>query len=244
LNREHLQPTKPFGPLADGRTAVVLLAALPVITFFFNSNPQIDLAVSDFFHDPVTSFTLARDPLLVTFREIGHALPLVLVIAAVLANGLRLVRGASIFDAQSRLTTVLLATALVWPLAIVNGLLKAQIGRPRPFSVTEFGGTMDFTAAGDWAGQCVLNCSFVSGEASGAALLPLAALLAPPRIRTASVIVLGGIGIGIALLRVAFGRHFLSDAIIGFVGTIAVFALLAFLAQSLERRRLQGVPAH
>ena len=70
---------------------------------------------------------------------------------------------------------VILAVAayLVSTILLVNGLLKAYSGRPRPVDATLFGGDLGFVPAGDFSGACMANCSFVSGEAAAAGwLLP------------------------------------------------------------------------
>ncbi|QLQ19882.1 MAG: phosphatase PAP2 family protein [Exiguobacterium profundum] len=51
---------------------------------------------------------------------------------------------------------------------LVHGLLKAYWGRARPAQVTEFGGIAAFTPPWLISQECTRNCSFVSGEVSGA----------------------------------------------------------------------------
>jgi hypothetical protein len=51
---------------------------------------------------------------------------------------------------------------------MANVLLKDHWGRSRPIDVTQFGGNERFVAWWDPRGNCASNCSFVSGDVSGA----------------------------------------------------------------------------
>ncbi|MEN9895310.1 MAG: hypothetical protein RIR97_1162, partial [Pseudomonadota bacterium] len=59
--------------------------------------------------------------------------------------------------------TLLLASWVICTGLIVNLLLKAHSGRPRPVNTDLFGGTEMFMAAGSFGGSCQSNCSFISG---------------------------------------------------------------------------------
>ncbi len=121
------------------------------------------------------------------------------------------------------------------PLLIVNLILKEVFGRVRPRSIEEFGGVMEFTLPGDIAGQCISNCSFVSGEASVGGWFLVCGLLFPPRYRRQAYAGLFVLGFGMALLRVTFGAHFLSDVVLGYLVPIIVCAILACIIDYLEK---------
>jgi membrane-associated phospholipid phosphatase len=110
---------------------------------------------------------------------------------------------------------------------VVNVLLKDHWGRPRPRATDLFGGVSPFVPAGEISHYCASNCSFVSGEAAGVFMLPLLALLALPSFRKPLFWLLTAFAALAALLRVAFGAHWLSDAMLGGLSTWVVFAVLA-----------------
>jgi lipid A 4'-phosphatase len=80
--------------------------------------------------------------------------------------------------------------------------------------VTEYGGQAHFLPWWDPRGSCRTNCSFVSGEVSAAAwtLAPAALVPAGPQRIVAMAAAIVFIGV-IALVRIAAGGHFLSDAL-------------------------------
>jgi lipid A 4'-phosphatase len=122
------------------------------------------------------------------------------------------------------------------PGLLVNGILKRDWGRARPWQVAEFGGPAHFSQPWQISDQCLTNCSFVSGEMAGACALAL--LLALILRANRAVILLGVYWAGVAVVlaipmftawqRIAAGRHFLSDVVFA-----ALFVTL--LASLLER---------
>ena len=57
------------------------------------------------------------------------------------------------------------AVFIIGPGLLGNTLLKDHSGRPRPYQVREFGGSLDYVGPLAFNGTCARNCSFVSGEA-------------------------------------------------------------------------------
>ena len=56
---------------------------------------------------------------------------------------------------------------LIGPGLLVNGILKSYVGRVRPRDLMEFGGDKTFSETyPPLFGECVSNCSFVSGDVS------------------------------------------------------------------------------
>lgn len=231
-----------FGIFARPGFALGLACALGAALALFAAMPEIDRAVSGWFHDaacaPATgcaTFPAALDPVLATFRQFGHGLPLVVVAAALAFNPLRGLIKRTIVPHVSRMAAALALAMALGPGLIVNGILKAHAGRPRPRDTDLFGGLWPFTPAGDFSGACPANCSFVSGEAAGAGLLVCAIVLLPARWRPAGLLVLAPLTLAIALLRVAFGGHYLSDVVLGYGLSVLVFCLVALV---FERRGL------
>jgi lipid A 4'-phosphatase len=131
---------------------------------------------------------------------------------------------------------------LAGPYVLVNLVLKEISGRPRPRVTDLFGGDMTFMPAGVFGGECHHNCSFVSGEASGAGWLICLLVILPPKWRkrlfipiVASSLLTGG-------LRVLYGGHYLSDAMLGWLLSVIVFyaTLGAFLYLQVGKRLLAG----
>ena len=122
-------------------------------------------------------------------------------------------------------TKVLIFSAITLALGpglLVNMGLKEHWSRPRPVHVQEFGGSAQFMPWWRTDGSCRKNCSFVSGEVSGAFWLVAPASFAPPPVRTLAVAAAMTVGLVTALGRVAFGGHFLSDAIFAALLTLLV----------------------
>ncbi|MEO0543448.1 MAG: phosphatase PAP2 family protein [Pseudomonadota bacterium] len=221
--------------------AFFLIALWFAVLALFASYAHWDLAISSwFFEDDLCAqtandrgfchgFTAATDPVLRTIREILQALPpwtgvgLLFWAIADWRTGLRWQ------NAGFRLKTAIVATLVIWPLLIVNGILKTFWGRPRPWQSEPFGGQAPFIEAGKISDYCAFNCSFVSGEAASAGWLALLVLLFPPAHRRLAAFIMIPISLFMAGLRVAFGAHYASDIILGYIGAIAVFALIMAL---------------
>ncbi|UHS61930.1 phosphatase PAP2 family protein [Agrobacterium vaccinii] len=113
---------------------------------------------------------------------------------------------------------------------LVNGILKSNLGRARPNGVIEFGGQQLFTPAFQLANQCSSNCSFSSGEVALVAslVLPFCVLIWPQLSRIGKVVcaclAIAAI-VTTAMMRMAAGRHFLSDTVMSvlFAAMISVF---------------------
>lgn len=204
-----------------------VLAALVFLAW-----PGLDLAVSGLFFRAGHGFPLAADAALQRIREAlwgaGDALGLgagLMWAAAALVGG-----GAALGIAARAWGFTFLAMAL-GPGLLVNAVIKPLWGRARPADVAAFGGAHGFTPALIPADQCHWACSFVSGEAAEAAVLALAAgvLLRArwprrmrwlPPLQVAVVVLAAG-------LRVATGRHFLSDVVFGVLTALWLSLLVA-----------------
>lgn len=235
---------------------VVIVAAAVILTFW----PGLDLQVSSFFRDPATGAWAADTPALQALR---HAFWMTGLIAAALFTVLfalaLALRGRA--EVPARLWGFAFLAMALGPGVLANLILKEHWGRARPRMVTEFGGEAIFTPALQATDQCLRNCSFVSGEVATTATLSLVIwLLLAPRTRAVPRLVLAGVlalltGVS-ALLRIAAGGHFLSDAIFAAllsalltlalwrlcdgasaVGRLSGRALLNDLAAALVKRR-------
>jgi membrane-associated PAP2 superfamily phosphatase len=218
------------------------------LAVFLAAYPSFDTLVAAWFFDPNTaSFPLAADPDWNIVRRVANWLPFLLLLPAGVALVRKLVYPSDRILIAPSVILFLAGSLLLGPVLTSNLLLKENWGRPRPHKLQQFAGTADFQP---WwrPGACERNCSFVSGEASLAFWTVAPAALAPPQVRPFAV---GGaivFGTTVGALRVAFGRHFVSDIVFAALITIAIVlafyrALLDLLRRNDARleRGLEGV---
>ncbi|CDM57084.1 phosphatase protein [Rhizobium favelukesii] len=87
------------------------------------------------------------------------------------------------------------------------------------------------------AGKCMSNCSFVSGEAAGAGWVFCLIFLIPQPARSALALPLAAVSFLAPAMRVAFGAHYLSDVILGWLSSIVIFAGLLALTDSPQGKK-------
>lgn len=211
------------------RILIAYLLAVILVQATFAAFPGIDLAVSRLFvgAEPGFDWVLGAAPEInLALRRLGEAVTFLLA-AGVLFG---MLTGMLRRDDVRLLAYPVLCVALACG-ALVNLLFKAHVGRARPDSLADFGGTAQFTPPWQVVGECARNCSFTSGEVAMSAGLALPALvilwphLTRDRSRLVAVLVAVAYIAGTALLRIGLGRHFLSDTIFS-----ALFAAGAALA--------------
>ena len=136
-------------------------------------------------------------------------------------------KGRTLRDSIKRHNTLLVIAAWLIDVGlIVNMVLKAYSGRPRPDRTLLFGGDLQFMPNGHFGGACLENCSFISGEAASAGWFLCVLALLPPVWQKRLFLPVLLVGLLTGFLRVGFGRHFLSDALLGFLSAPIVFLLL------------------
>ncbi len=204
---------------------LALLLFLTLITgALFALWPELDLMSAALFHSP-EGFP-GNGPFLKALRATLFYLPATIMACAALLW----VAGRTGFKEPVQVdgrSLVFLALSLaLGPGLLVNVILKDHWHRPRPVQVQEFGGSLEFRAWNRLDGACAKNCSFVSGETSGAFWLVAPASLAPPPLRLPAMAAALAIGALTGGLRVAFGGHFLSDALMAGLLTVLLIALL------------------
>lgn len=159
-------------------------------------------------------------------RDAAQKIIIAIVAALLLALALKLLwpRRRMLIDGRALL--FLISTLLLGPFLIVNVILKDQWGRPRPWMVEEFGGDLAFQPIWLMSNQCDDNCSFVSGETSGAFWLIALAALAPAAWRPAAYALVCAFATTIGAYRFLAGGHFASDVLLAALITyLCVFAL-------------------
>lgn len=210
-----------------------LLTATIVFSAIIVARPDIDTQMSAMFYSAGVGFPLAQDAHLHALRWLGRAVPVALAVLVSVLVIWRLARQQKFGTIGDRALAFIAASFALGPGLAVNGILKAYWGRSRPLATDLFGGTADFTPAWWPWGECHANCSFVSGEASAAAVLIAFTVLCPQRYRMTMSIAVTLWMIAISLNRMAFGAHYFSDVVLGCLVTLTiVYALKALLIRT------------
>jgi lipid A 4'-phosphatase len=224
------------------RTGLIIALVIAVVVgVACGVYPQLDLMISAPFNAMVRNgynfspriyspFLLARD--------IGLWVGTAVIILVVTALLLKLVLPRRRLLLSGRAILFLIATIALGPGLVANVVLKDNWSRPRPIDVTQFGGPLHFVAWWDPRGECDKNCSFVSGDVSGAfwTIAP-AALVSPPWRALAYGAALA-LGAGMAALRIIMGGHFFSDAVFAGVFTFLIIWVVHGLIYRWPRTRL------
>lgn len=220
------------------RIPLLILALGVVGGLVFVFDPGLDHRIADRFYDAATrKFPLATDTTLVILRDVNRAIDIGF---GVLLGGVvlwKLWKPELPLRIPGRAIVFLTATFILAPGLMANALFKENWSRPRPVHLTEYGGHAHFVPWWDPRGTCKANCSFVSGEVSAAAwTLAPAALVPSPTGRAVAIgaaIVFTGV---IAVVRMAAGGHFLSDALFAALFT----ALIVWFSYDLIYRHWRG----
>jgi membrane-associated phospholipid phosphatase len=182
-------------------------------TMIFVMFPHLDMRVSRFFTFGIYFF-LSDNPVLLWIRDANRMLPyFVLPVMVILML-------ATPFQRSARVTTrraLFVVASYVLGSAIMVHVFKNFFARARPRDVIEFGGTMEFTPAWQFASMCERNCSFPSGEAASAAAFLAVLVFVPSAYRKYVAALIVPLSMIVALNRVAFGAHFLSDVVLGWI---------------------------
>ncbi len=211
------------------RLVLTLLLATCLASAVFVAFPAIDLGAARLFYDgkafpiassrPVEAVRVA----LYAAEDIGFLVTLALTL-----------RRKTFLNVPARDWLFQMLVYLLGPGLIVNGILKPFWGRARPFQVTEFAGSTQFSRAWAISEQCCGNTSFVSGEMAGATALAISLTI----ILRATRPKMGDAFYGLGLLatfalpvvtawpRMAAGKHFLSDIVISGLLVCLVAAVL------------------
>ena len=207
------------------RGLIVALGLAVVVGAAFGLYPQLDLMIAAPFHAIVldgNNFGLHVYPPLMLARNLGLWVGTLLILPAVAALVVKLIFPARKLLISGRAIVFLMTTLALGPGLLVNVGLKDHWGRPRPIDVTQFGGDQHFVAWWDPRGDCPSNCSFVSGDVSGAFWTLAPAALAPPQWRALAYGAALALGVGMAAFRMLAGAHFFSDVVFAGVFTYLI----------------------
>lgn len=224
------------------RTGLIIALGLAAVTgLVFGLYPQLDLMVSaPFYAMKFNGYNFGGHvyPPLMLARDIGLWVSAALVLPAIAALVFKLIMPKRKLLISGRAIVFLIATLALAPGLFVNVLLKDHWGRPRPIDVAQFGGSEHFVPWWDPRGDCPNNCSFVSGDVSGAFWAVAPAALAPPQWRALAYGAALTLGAGMAALRLIAGGHFITDAIFAGVFTFLIIWVVHGLIYRWPRTRL------
>jgi len=220
---------------------IIALAIAAVTGVVFGLFPQLDLMLAAPFHAIMhgsNSFGLRVYPPLGLARDIGLWVGAVLILPALAALIIKLIFPKRRLLISGRAIVFLIATLALGPGLLVNVGLKDHWGRPRPIDVTQFGGDQHFVPWWNPRGDCPGNCSFVSGDVSGAFWTLAPAALAPPQWRELAYGAALALGAGMAAFRIMAGAHFFSDGVFAGVFTFLIIWVMHGLIYRWPRTRL------
>ena len=214
------------------RTGVIvaLLLAL-VVGLLFGIYPELDLKLAALFYDEASrTFPLKLNGLAAIARDGAMVIAWVLVLPAIVALAVKLVRPDRPLMISGRAVVFLLVTLLLSAGVLTNLTFKNYWGRPRPVVVSEFNGDKAFVPWWDPRGGCARNCSFFSGEGATAFWTYAPAALAPPAWRPLAYTAATVFGVATSGLRMAFGGHFFTDvAIAGLVTFLVIWLVHGYI---------------
>jgi membrane-associated PAP2 superfamily phosphatase len=195
------------------RTGLPVAIAVAV-GLLFGFYPELDLRLAELFYDPqrlgrwVGFSTVARH-----LREAAGWTIALIAAPAFLAVALKLLLPRRPMLIPGRAAVLMIATLALGPGLLANVVLKDNWGRPRPMELVQFGGPERFVPWWDPRGDCPKNCSFISGEPSGAFWTLAPAAVVPPHWRALAYAGALAFGTAVGLLRMSAGGHFFSDVV-------------------------------
>ena len=211
--------------------------------------PELDLRVSEAFFAPATGFVIDGNPVTEALRMAIWYGAIVLCLGAALGAAFGMAGHQIILP--TRAWGYVVALYVLGPGLMVEMLTKPLWGRARPAQIADFGGSLPFSPPNVLVDVCARNCSFVSGEVSGATVTAVTLLLLrlhlKPRLSNGfSILLLAAaacLPLAVALQRVAAGRHYLSDTVFAVLFTLLIALSLSFLLRPLSDRPHQNLAA-
>ncbi len=239
---ETRKPDRASAASTADRLVSLILACILFSFAVFAIWPAIDIRVSQVFHDPATGFVIDGHPLTEALRLTVWTFAILLGVLAIFGTILGAAGRAVLLP--TRAWGFILALYISGPGVMAETLTKPLWGRVRPAQIAEFGGSLHFSPPNELVDFCTRNCSFVSGEVSGATVTALALLLIRFHLRRqlhkpVSILLLAAamfLPLAVALQRIAAGRHFLSDTVFAVLFTLLLAMALSTLFRPLPRK--------
>jgi membrane-associated phospholipid phosphatase len=209
----------PRNAVSIEKTLLAALGATLACLALFALWPDLDLAVARRFFD--AGHFIGRTRTGEILRSVFYDAPYVILGLLLVAYAARRL-GKTRRGPDGRAVIFLLASLALGPGLLVNGVLKENSHRPRPEQTVEFGGPWRFRPYEAFDGECRRNCSFVSGEVAASSWTLAPALLAPPPFRVLAVGAALAFTAATGALRMSFGGHYLSDALLAALFTFLI----------------------
>ncbi|MGV6889317.1 phosphatase PAP2 family protein [Rhodophyticola sp. SM2404] len=212
-----------------------------VVSVLFTLGPALDLTITGLFYRQGGGFPAAEWPVVQFLRHALMNTMHLLALFSLIALGVTWRFGGRLLYLGARAWGYFTAVMILGPGIMVNMILKEHWGRARPVMVENFGAEAQFTPAFLPTAQCDSNCSFVSGEVSGATAIAIFLILLvleqrsyfSAKIKARLFAVALTLPLISALQRVSAGAHFASDALLA----IAITSGLALLIWPLIMQR-------
>lgn len=226
----------------------LVLGASTLAVLVFLLWPGIDILVSRLFYDPAIGFVWQGSQALTISRVVVWRASNALFLLSLASFLYLLVKGGTVAGIPAKLWSFIFMLYLLGPGLLVDFIVKPLWSRPRPHHLSIFGGEMEFATLFEPIGNCLSNCSFVSGEVSGAAVLAISLTLLlnaraksiSRRVRFVAIGAIWLLPVVAGLQRIAAGRHFLSDAIFAVLFHIMLALLLHELVKGNWWRRISA----
>ncbi len=233
------------------RTTLLIVGTGLVVLVLFRLMPELDQWTATLFYtaedcvlDQCLPFAAVEHSFWQDVREFGLTIPRLAILATFIWLAWALFWPARRTAQDVVIPMFAAISAFIGPLLIVNWILKELWGRPRPFQTAPFGGDGVYVPPGTISDQCASNCSFVSGEAAAAFWLVWLVFIVPRHWQTAVLAGVIGFATGISILRMAFGRHYLSDVTMSaFIATACVTGTIWALQSAAGRRLIDRIVA-
>lgn len=205
-----------------------LFAIFTVITGLLFYYLPIDIYVSNLFFNMHSGFFYKANSYLVFMHGLVYAIMTTMCATLGLIILYRFYRIRS-FNYRDYLKPLyILLACLVGPGLIVNTLIKEHSTRPRPSQTIVFNGAEPYSPPFSLHGNCLTNCSFVSGHASvGFVFYAFAFVQNKPRRRRIFIWLGTFLGCIFGLGRIMQGAHYMSDIIFSGVTVFITCYLLA-----------------
>lgn len=196
---------------------LLIVVGFAIVVAVYAFDPGLDLRITSrlFFDEAAKKFWLADHPAIVSLRNLNSAIDIMIGVALAFGVIYAWLVPTKPPPIARRTIVFLVATFLLAPVLVANGVFKENWARPRPYHVTEYGGASPFVQWWDPSGTCKRSCSFFSGEVSAAAWTMAPAVLVPGIMGAVAIAASLAFTAMIAIVRMAQGGHFFSDAAFG-----------------------------
>lgn len=227
----------PFNSLKMSLYIGIFTILVSIVFVIFS---EIDLLVSARYYTPGIGFTFNDTELATLLKHVVRpTFKLVTILSLLFILALSFVMPQAMQNMRKHALFLFTCLAL-GPGLMVEAVLKNVFGRARPQDIIEFGGDLTHSPAWIISGECTRNCSFVSGDVSGVAILMALPLIMTRFQLALSIPILAMTGLAMAY-RILAGKHFLSDTVISACLTIGLVYFIHYLFYQRQKKNIKAV---